>query len=291
MTWFWKQKIDDGAYSIFTTAYDVEVTGEALSRELSATERKTLNEQVDAFEKATATSRTKTSLNSLVHIDTILVRNPNIAETTAVSIVVDHSGSLKGQRAVIACLVVQMVSDFLSRLGVRYEILGYTTAAWKGGKSRQRWARTGRPTKPGRLNDLLHIRYREASSTCPGAPGSIYNMLRSDILKENIDGEAVFWASERLKNLNAEQNLVIVISDGAPVDDSTLNENQPDFLWRHLKAVVSDLKATPRFRVAGIGIDYNVGSLYPSALKIDRLAKVPNELPDYLFELLSVNDH
>lgn len=285
MTWFWKRKEDDGEYSIYATAYDVEVTGEALSRQLSTFERKTLYEQVEAFERVTETCRTETSLNSLAHIDAILARDPNIGETTAVSIVVDHSGSLKGQRAIIACLVVQLVSDFLSRLRVRYEILGFTTAAWKGGKSRQLWTQKGRPRNPGRLNDLLHILYREASDTSPGAPWSVYNILRSDILKENIDGEAVFWAAERLKNLDAEQNLIIVVSDGAPVDDSTLNENRPDFLWRHLEAIVSDLKATPRFRIAGIGIDHDVGRLYPLALRVDRLAEVPTELPDYLGEL------
>ncbi len=285
MTWFWKRKEDDGEYSIYAIAYDVEVTGEALIRQLSTVERKTLDEQVEAFERVTETCRTETSLNSLAHIDAILARDPKIGEKNAVSLVVDHSGSLKGQRAIIACLVVQIVSDFLSRLGVRYEILGFTTAAWKGGKSRQLWIKKGRPRNPGRLNDLLHILYREASNTSPGAPWSVHNILRSDILKENIDGEAVFWAAERLKNLDAEQNLIIVVSDGAPVDDSTLNENRPDFLWRHLEAIVSDLKATPRFRIAAIGIDHDVGRLYPSAIRVDRLAEVPTELPDYLGEL------
>lgn len=285
MNWFWKQKEHDGEYSIYTTDYDVEITGEALSGELDAVRRKILDEQVVSFERATEMCRTETSLNSLSHIDAILARDPNIGDTTAVSIVVDHSGSLKGQRAIVACLVVQMVSDFLSRLGVRYEILGFTTVSWKGGRSRQSWIDKGRPRNPGRLNDVLHIRYREASNTNPGAPWSVYNMLRSEILKENIDGEAVFWAAERLKNLGADQNLVIVISDGAPVDDSTLNENQPDFLWRHLEAVISDLKATPGFRVAAVGIDHDVGRLYPSALQVDRLAQVSTVLPDYLGRL------
>ncbi|PXW82935.1 cobaltochelatase CobT subunit [Ruegeria sp. P4] len=285
MNWFWKQKEHDGEYSIYTTDYDVEITGEALIGELSTAQRKILDEQVESFERATETCRTETSLNSLSHIDAILASDPNIGDTTAVSIVVDHSGSLKGQRAIIACLVVQMVCDFLSRLGVRYEIWGFTTVAWKGGRSRQSWIDKGRPRNPGRLNDVLHIRYREASNTGPGAPWSVYNMLRSEILKENIDGEAVFWAAERLKNLDADQNLVIVISDGAPVDDSTLNENQPDFLWRHLEAVISDIMATPGFRIAAVGIDHDVGRLYPSALQVDRLAHVSTVLPDYLGRL------
>lgn len=282
MNWLWQKNNDARDYSIYTTAYDAEVTGKELGRGLSALERKTLDEQVEAFENATAAHRTKTSLNLLSHIDAILARNPKIGETTAVSLVVDHSGSLKGQRAIIACLLVQLVSDFLSRLDVRYEILGFTTAAWKGGQSRQSWINKGRPRNPGRLNDVLHIRYRDASSTSPGAPWSVHNMLRNDILKENIDGEAVFWAAERLKDLDAQQNLIIVISDGAPVDDSTLNENRPDFLWRHLKAVISDIKATPGFRIAAIGIDHDVGRLYPSALKVDRLDQVSAELPNYL---------
>ena len=168
MTWFWEQIEDDSEYSIYTTAYDIEVTGEALSRKLTTDERNFLAKQVAAFERSTETCRTETSLNSLAHIDAVLARDPNIGETTAVSLVVDHSGSLKGQKAIIACLIVQIVSDFLSRLGVRFEILGFTTAAWKGGRSRQLWIKKGRPRNPGRLNDLLHIRYRESSNTNPG---------------------------------------------------------------------------------------------------------------------------
>ncbi|EBA18291.1 Cobalamin biosynthesis protein CobT [Roseobacter sp. SK209-2-6] len=282
MSWFWEKNGDDREYSIYSTAYDVEITGEELSQELSSVDRKSLEEQVKAFERATAVHRTKTSLNSLSHIDAILSHNANLGETTAVSLVVDHSGSLKGQRAIVACLVVQMVSDFLSRLDVRFEILGFTTAAWKGGKSRQLWIDRGRPRNPGRLNDVLHIRYRDASNTNPSAPWSVHNMLRSDILKENIDGEAVFWAAERLKNLEADQNLVIVITDGAPVDDSTLSENHPDFLWRHLAAVIADIKTTPGFRIAAIGIDHDVSRLYQSALRVDRLDQVSAELPNYL---------
>ncbi|MEM7303585.1 MAG: hypothetical protein AAF468_21100 [Pseudomonadota bacterium] len=279
---FWQENNKDQQYSIYTTAYDKEVTGEELIQELSSKERANLEEQVGAFEQATAVHQTSAGLNAMSLVDGILSQNPCISEDTVVSLVVDHSGSLKGQRAIIACLIVQLASDFLSRLGLRYEILGFTTVAWKGGESRQQWIDRGCPRNPGRLNDLLHIRYREASQTTPGAPWSVYNMLRSDILKENVDGEAVFWAAERLKNLSAHQNLVVVISDGVPVDDSTLHENQPDFLWRHLEAVISDIEATPGFRVAAIGIDHDVGRLYPSALRIDRLDQVSTKLPDYI---------
>lgn len=205
---------------------------------------------------------------------------------TVVSILVDHSGSLRGQRAVVACVLTEVMADILSRVGVRYEILGFTTAEWKGGKSRKRWLQMGRPPKPGRLCDLLHIVYRAASETIPGAPYSIRHLLRNDLLKENVDGEALFWASERLKSLDADHNVIVVISDGVPVDDSTLNENSPDILFDHLKDIIGDLRETPGFGVAGIGIDHQLDRLYPNSLTIETLEQVSSELPSFLSSLL-----
>lgn len=285
MRWPWQQSGDQESYSIYTTAFDVEVGGDDLGRTLAPKDREVWQAQIDAYEKAVEPERTKAGLNSLARIDKVLAQTAYLDSTTTVSVVVDHSGSLKGQRAIIACLLVQIVSDFLTRLGVRFEILGFTTVAWQGGQSRKLWMTRGQPRYPGRLNDLMHICYREASCTNPGAPWSVYNLLRSDLLKENIDGEAVFWAVERLKNLGTGQNLIIMISDGAPVDDSTLNENAPDFLWKHLQAVVSDVLETPGFRIAGIGIDHDVSSIYPNALEVNRLDHVSTKLPDFLGKL------
>lgn len=132
---------------------------------------------------------------------------------------------------------------------------------------------------------MLHILYREASDTFPGAPWTIRNLLRSNLLKENIDGEALFWATERLKNLNSSKNLVLVFSDGAPVDDSTLNENVPEFLWSHLEGVVQDVLRTPGFALAGIGIDHDVSYLYPKALRVDSLKQISELLPKFLGEV------
>jgi len=285
LMWPWQRTEDKENYSIYTTEFDVELNGDELGRALTPKDREIWQEQIDAFEIAVAPERTKAGLNSLAKIDKVLTKHPGIGSTTTVSVVVDHSGSLRGQRAIIACLLVQMIGEFLGRLGVKFELLGFTTAAWQGGQSRMLWLARGQPQNPGRLNDLMHICYREASNTNPGAPWSVYNLLRDDLLKENIDGEAVFWAAERLKNLNADQNLIIVISDGAPVDDSTLNENAPDILWQHLKGVISDVSSTPGFRIAGIGIDYDVSSLYPMALKVDRLDQISVKLPEFLQEL------
>ncbi len=281
MTWSWQQR-DVVGYSIFTTDFDVEISGAKLCATLAPGAQALWQEQIRAFERATELERTRTGLNGLAAVDKVLGRHPDIAATTAVSVLVDHSGSLRGQKAMIACLLTLMVGDFLERLGVKFEILGFTTAAWRGGQSRRLWISKGRPANPGRLNDLMHIRYREASDPHGATPGTIYHLLRSGLLKENIDGEALFWASERLKNLNAARNVILVISDGAPVDDSSLAENGPRFLWDHLKAVIEDVVATPGFSLAGIGIDHDVGGLYPSALKVDRLDQISERLPGFL---------
>ena len=283
--WPWRSERDDDAYSIFTTAYDRDVSGKELTDALSAEDKRVWHEQIEAFARATELCRTQTGLAMLPQVDAALAGRPSLAEDTVVSVVVDHSGSLRGQRAMIACLLVQMIADFLDRLGVRHEILGFTTTSWRGGRSRERWIARGRPKRPGRLADLLHIRYREATQATPGAPWTIHHLLRSDLLKENLDGEALFSAAERLKNLDAEHNLVLAISDGAPVDDSTLMANGPDILMRHLKAVVADLSATPGFRMAGIGIDHDVSRLYPDALRVDRLDEIPRRLPEFLGKL------
>jgi cobaltochelatase CobT len=145
----------------------------------------------------------------------------------------DHSGSLRGQRAIIATALAQVVADFWSRLGIRYEILGFTTRSWKGGQSRQAWQAAGSPPDPGRLCDLLYIIYRSADSTNPGAPWTMHNLLRRDLLKENIDGEAIMWAARRLRDCRETRKLLVVVSDGVPADDSTLLANDPEFLVRH----------------------------------------------------------
>lgn len=287
MTWFFKRPQQAQEYSIYTTAFDVEMPGDDLHRKLTPDAWQVWMDQIAAYQQAVDVLKTKAGLESLVHIDDLIARTPAIGATTAVSVLVDHSGSLKGQRAIIACLLVEVISDFLSRLGLRFEILGFTTVEWLGGRSRKRWLARGRPRNPGRLNDLLHICYRKASDTNPGAPWSVYNLLRNDLLKENVDGEAVFWAAERLKDIGADQSVIISISDGVPVDDSTLYENPPGILLNHLKSVVSDVVETPGFKIAAIGIDHDVGNIYPTSVRLDRLAQVSKDIPSFLRDVLS----
>lgn len=286
MNWDWAPQKDESAYKIFTTDFDEVLTGNELVSGLSQTDREIWDEKIEVYRKSTSVERTKASIESLSFVDEILNGNAVIASRTAVSILIDHSGSLNGQKAIITCLLVEVIADFLARLGVHYEILGFTTSEWKGGQSRKRWLASGRPARPGRLNDLLHIVYREAASTNPGTPWSIRNLLREDLLKENIDGEALFWATERLKNLNNTQNLIVVISDGAPADDSTLNENEPHILVSHLKLVIEDILNTPGFNLTGIGIDHDVSSFYPGALRIDQLKQISQFVPEFLGKFL-----
>lgn len=188
---------------------------------------------------------------------------------TVVSILVDHSGSMKGQSILLAAATIDIATDFLVHLGCKVEALGFTTTSWKGGRSRKRWLlERPRPTTPGRLCDLLHIIYRTADSTAPHA-GYLKPMLRPDLLKENVDGEALQWAAKRLYARPETRKLLLVISDGAPVDDSTLNENDPLFLSRHLTEVIGIIETESVIQLAAIGINYSVNRYYRIAEEID----------------------
>lgn len=163
----------------------------------------------------------------------------------------------------LATAAADCLHNFLQNLGCKVEVLGFTTTTWKGGRSRQKWQRRGRPSSPGRLCDLLHVVYVEAGST-PSGTGSwaLRSMLRPDLPKENVDGEALEWASERLKRLKQTLKFLIVVSDGAPVDDSTLKENGVDYLSRHLKSVVSKIEDEGTIHLSAIGIGHDVTSYY-----------------------------
>ncbi len=282
-TWPWQRLDDASAYKIFTTEFDLTCTGDALTENLSADERAVWHEANASYDEEVEIYRAKASISGAKWMDKLKSDGQVNPEEIAVSILVDHSGSMRGQRAVVACLLVEIVADFLSRAGVAYEILGFTTHSWKGGNSRKKWLARGSRPNPGRLADTLHVVYRQAKHSAPGAPHAIRHLLRGDLLKENIDGEALFWAGQRLMNLGRPRNIVVTISDGAPVDDSTLSANHPSILWDHLKAVIADLEGTPGFKLIGIGIDYDLSGLYPSSVLIDRL----NDMADTVFPFLT----
>lgn len=189
------------------------------------------------------------------------------AKSASISLLVDNSGSLRGkpiQSVAAACLVLV---EYLELAGAEVEVLGYTTRAWKGGQSREDWLAAGKPNQPGRLNDIRHIIYKGFDESGVSAVASLPLMLREGILKENIDGEALLWASERLISRQRPSKLLAVISDGAPVDDSTLSVNRASFLDGHLRFVIGQLTARRDLALIGIGVGHDTSRYYPTAFQ------------------------
>ena len=202
---------------------------------------------------------------------------------TIVTLLIDNSGSMRGRPITIAALCADILSRTLERCSVKVEVLGFTTKNWKGGKSREAWAKTDKPKRPGRLNDLRHIIYKGADIHWRQAKNNIGLMLKEGLLKENIDGEAISWAYSRIKKRKEERKILMVISDGAPVDDSTLSVNSGDFLEKHLKKTVKTIENKSEVEILAIGIGHDVSRYYNKAIKITDV----NELGDVMISQLS----
>jgi cobaltochelatase CobT len=187
---------------------------------------------------------------------------------TVVTLLIDNSGSMRGRPISIAAISADILARTLERCGVKVEILGFTTRAWKGGQSREKWLADGRPPHPGRLNDLRHIVYKEADEPWRRARKSLGLMMREGLLKENIDGEALLWAHNRLLGRVEERKILMVISDGAPVDDSTLSVNSGTYLERHLRQVIGWIEARSPVELIAIGIGHDVTRYYQKAVTI-----------------------
>ncbi|MEA3040215.1 MAG: cobaltochelatase CobT, partial [Sphingomonadales bacterium] len=187
---------------------------------------------------------------------------------TVVSLLIDNSGSMRGRPISIAAISADILARTLERCGVKVEILGFTTRAWKGGQSRELWLSQGRPPHPGRLNDLRHIVYKSADEPWRRARKSLGLMMREGLLKENIDGEALLWAHNRLIGRPEERRILMVISDGAPVDDSTLSVNSGTYLERHLRQVIGWIEARSPVELVAIGIGHDVTRYYSRAVTI-----------------------
>jgi cobaltochelatase CobT len=202
---------------------------------------------------------------------------------TIVTLLIDNSGSMRGRPITIAAICADILSRTLERCSVKVEILGFTTKNWKGGQSRELWSKNGKPKVPGRLNDLRHIIYKSADAQWRQAKNNLGLMLKEGLLKENIDGEAILWAYNRLKKRNEERKILMVISDGAPVDDSTLSINSGDFLEKHLKKIVKFIEDKSETEILAIGIGHDVSRYYNKAIKITDV----NELGDVMISELS----
>ena len=202
---------------------------------------------------------------------------------TIVTLLIDNSGSMRGRPITIAAICADILSRTLERCSVKIEILGFTTKNWKGGKSRELWNKNSKPKTPGRLNDLRHIVYKGADVQWRQAKNNLGLMLKEGLLKENIDGEAISWAFSRIKKRKEERKILMVISDGAPVDDSTLSVNTGDFLEKHLKKMVKFIEEKSEVEILAVGIGHDVSRYYEKAIKITDV----NELGDVMISQLS----
>ena len=202
---------------------------------------------------------------------------------TVVTLLIDNSGSMRGRPITIAALCADILSRTLERCSVKVEILGFTTKNWKGGKSREEWNKNNKPKKPGRLNDLRHIIYKSADTHWRQSKKNLGLMLKEGLLKENIDGEAISWAFSRLNKRKEERKILMVISDGAPVDDSTLSVNSGDYLEKHLKKIVKFIENKSDIEILAIGIGHDVSRYYKKAIKITDV----QELGDVMISQLS----
>ena len=202
---------------------------------------------------------------------------------TVVTLLIDNSGSMRGRPITIAAICADILSRTLERCSVKVEILGFTTKNWKGGQSREYWNKNGKPKSPGRLNDLRHIVYKGADNHWRQSKNNLGLMLKEGLLKENIDGEAISWAFNRLKKRKEERKILMVISDGAPVDDSTLSVNSGDFLEKHLKKMVKFIEEKTDIEILAIGLGHDVSRYYNRAIKISDV----NELGDVMISQLS----
>ena len=210
---------------------------------------------------------------------------------TVVSLLIDNSGSMRGRPITIAALCADILSRTLERCSVKVEILGFTTKNWKGGKSREDWNKKGKVKNPGRLNDLRHIIYKSADSQWRQSKKNLGLMLKEGILKENIDGEAIMWAYNRLKKRKEERKILMVISDGAPVDDSTLSVNSGDYLERHLRKVVKIVESKGDVEILAIGIGHDVSRYYSRAIKITDVQELGDVMIGELSNLFKNNKH
>ena len=204
---------------------------------------------------------------------------------TVVTLLVDNSGSMRGRPITVAAMCGDILARTLERCAVKTEILGFTTRAWKGGQSRDRWVQDGKPRNPGRLNDLRHIIYKSADSPWRRARKNLGLMLREGLLKENIDGEALLWAYRRLMTRPEHRRILMVISDGAPVDDSTLSINPGNYLERHLREVIREIEGRDTVELIAIGIGHDVTRYYRRAVTIVDAEELGGTMMKKLSEL------
>ncbi|WP_336287535.1 MULTISPECIES: cobaltochelatase subunit CobT [unclassified Bartonella] len=206
---------------------------------------------------------------------------------TVVSLLIDNSGSMRGRPITVAASCADILAQTLERCGIKVEILGFTTKTWKGGQSREQWLSQNKPNNPGRLNDLCHIIYKSADAPWRRARRNLGLMMQEGLLKENIDGEALIWAHQRLLSRREQRRILMVISDGAPVDDSTLSVNLSNYLEKHLRTVIQKIQTYSPIELIAIGIGHDVTRYYQRAVTIMNAEELADAITKQLAELFS----
>lgn len=272
------------SYRIYTRRYDREVDAEELNSVLGPLDAKSqaaLDEAWKEYGLGLAGWKTKCGFQ-MMDLATKLREGLSSSERsqTLVCVLIDQSGSMRGQKMLLAAMTVDTLQAGLAGIGIQSEVLGFTTIGWHGGRSRKRWNWLGRPSAPGRLCDLLHVVYKDAADERASTDGWAFReMLRPDLPKENVDGEALEWAASRMRTRAETRKVLVVISDGAPVDDSTLLANNPEYLSGHLRSVIGRLVADGDITLCALGLGHDVHDFYAISEKI--------EVPDDIFPAIS----
>ena len=304
----------DPNYKVFTSIYDEEILAENLADEEELTKlRVYLEQQLDQVKGAVSRlanklqRRLQAQQNRSWKFDleegfldasrlARIITNPTTPLTykqeseidfkdTVVTLLIDNSGSMRGRPISIAAICAEIIASTLERCQVKCEILGFTTRAWKGGKSREDWLSKDRPNNPGRLNDLRHVIYKQADVPLRRAKLNLGLMMKEGLLKENIDGEALEWANKRLSKRSESRKILMVISDGAPVDDSTLSVNSSNYLENHLKNVITMIEKRGLIEVIAIGIGHDVTRYYQNAITITDIEQLAGAMTEQLARL------
>ena len=301
-------------YKVYTRAYDEEVNAEDISsaeelerlrtfldKELKALasvvarlanrlQRRLLAQQnrawdFDLEEGTLDAARLTRIITDPMHALSFKRERDTDFRDTVVTLLLDNSGSMRGRPIMVAACCADILARTLERCGVKVEILGFTTRAWKGGQSREDWLAAGKPATPGRLNDLRHIIYKTADAPWRRAKRSLALMMREGLLKENIDGEALAWAHARLMARPEQRRILMMISDGAPVDDSTLSVNSGSYLEQHLRKVIEEIETRSPVELIAIGIGHDVTRYYARAVTISDPSELAGAMTDKLVEL------
>jgi cobaltochelatase CobT len=279
LNWWRRRPVKDPPaetpYKVYTMDFDIEIRAEDIAGQISkiSTHHSKYWRAENDQEWGATVENAERKVKDLLKAG-LIANLPNNLSDFAICLLVDHSGSMKGETMLAVASTAKAATETLMGKGAKVELLGYTTAGWHGGFSRMQWLNLGRPRYPGRLCAVMHIIYKTADEGKLD-DAAFRAMLNPGILYENIDGEAIEWAERRLLARPEKHRLLIVISDGAPVDDSTLMQNGPSILWHHIKQVIARIEAEKTINLGAIGVNYRVDGFYRNAASAEDVSELP----------------